>query len=296
MDKKGIILMTMLALASQCLWAASDDDVDCDGGDKVKTIIVDREPVIIQDKENDLSRVIVGKDTISVLLPTKNYGRYDRGLMNYLFVPKGQWVFGATASYSEFDAEDVRLLSFLKDFNFKGTMFSIKPYAAFFFRSNQAAGVKLGYTRNVLDLGSMSVDFDDDINFTVKDVEYETSSYTASVFYRHYVGLDNNRRFAVFNEVEAAVSRGHGSFLRYYNEEPRDTRTTTTEFSLNFCPGLCIFVHEYVSFNMSFGVFGFYLKNEEQKTNSVEEGSRFTSGANFKFNIFNLNMGIAIHI
>jgi hypothetical protein len=53
---------------------------------------------------------------------------------------------------------------------------------------------------------------------------------------------------------------------------------------------------DYVSFNVSFGVFGLSMRHEKQTTDGVEEGSRFTSGANFKFNIFNINFGMAIHI
>ena len=231
-----------------------------------------------------------------IILPGKNYSRFDRGLLNYLFIPKGQWAFGATASYSEFDTEDVQLLSLIKDFNFNGKSVSVNPYAAFFFKHNQSAGLKLGYTKKLLDLGSLGMDFDEDINFTLKNVLYETHDYSASVFYRHYVGFDTNRRFAVFNEVDLKFSSGHGKFVRYYNDEPRDTRTISREVSMNFSPGLCIFVHEYVSFNVSFGVFGVYFKEEKQTTNNIEEGRKFSSGANFKFNVFNLNMGIAVHI
>ena len=264
--------------------------------DSITSLVVNHEPVIVVDSINDHSRVIVGTDTISVILPGKNYSRFDRGLLNFLFVPKGQWTFGMTASYGEFDTEDVQLLSFMKDFNFKGKTMSFNPYGAYFFRSNQCAGLKLGYSKNTFDLSSLSVDFDEDINFSLKDVLYETKNYSVSLFYRHYVGLDNNRRFAVFNEVDLKMATGHGKFVRYYNEEPRDTRTDSKELSLNFCPGLCIFVQENVSFNMSFGVFGLYFKNEKQITNNEEKGERFSSGANFKFNIFNLNMGIAVHI
>lgn len=266
------------------------------GNDSIMAVEVQHEPIFVKDSTGDHGRVIVGKDTISVILPGKNYSRFDRGLLNYLFVPRGQWMIGATASYGEFDTEDVRVLSLMKDFNFNGKTMSVKPYAAYFYRSNQCAGMKLSFTRNLFELASLSVDFDDDINFTLKDVEYTSDNYSAALFYRLYIGLDNNRRFAVFNEVDLAFAAGYGKFLRYYNGEPRDTRTKSTEVNLSFSPGLCIFVHERVSFNMSFGVFGLYFKNEKQTTNSVEEGSRFSSGANFKFNIFNLNMGIAVHI
>lgn len=262
-----------------------------DGLDSLVNIVIAHKPTHLEDE-----RVIVGKDTINVILPGKNYSRYDRGLLNFLFIPRGQWIIGATASFSEFNTEDIRLLSFMKDLNFNGKSMSVNPYAGYFFRSNQCAGIKLGFSRNIFELGRLSVDFDDDINFNLKDIEYSSDNYSASLFYRFYVGLDNNRRFALFNEVDLKLTAGYGKFLRYYNDEPRDTRTKTSEVSLNFSPGLCVFVHKYVSFNMSFGVFGFYFKNENQTTNSVEEGKRFSSGANFKFNIFNLNMGIAVHI
>ncbi len=76
----------------------------------------------------------------------------------------------------------------------------------------------------------------------------------------------------------------------------RDTHTNSTTASLNFSPGLCVFIMDNVSFNVSFGVFGINMKNEKQKTNGIDEGSRFSSGANFRFNIFNINFGLGIHI
>ncbi len=241
-------------------------------------------------------RVIVDGDTISIILPEHNYGRYDRGLYNYLFIPKKQWAIGLTASYGEFDAEDVQVLSVLKDFNFSGKIYSIKPSVSYFIRNNQSIGVKFNYTYGSADLSGLSVDIDDDLNFSLKDVSYSTRSYAASIFYRNYIGLSNLKRFAVFNDVDLTVGGGSSQFKRYYNNELRDTRTSVTEASLNFSPGVCVFIMDYVSFNVSFGVFGVHLRNEKQKTNDVEEGSRFTSGANFKFNIFNINFGIGVHI
>ena len=61
-------------------------------------------------------KVIVGNDTVSMIISEKNLGRYNRGLYNYLFIPKGDWVFGLNASYGEFNADDVEILSILKIF------------------------------------------------------------------------------------------------------------------------------------------------------------------------------------
>ena len=241
-------------------------------------------------------RVIVGNDTVRPIIPERNFGRYDRGLFNFLFIPKGKWAFGLTASYGEFDTEDVQVLSFLKDFNFKGSMFSLSPSVSYFVRHNMAVGMKLGYSRNKFTLGSLSVDIDDDMNFSLRDVDYHTEDYSASVFLRRYIGLDNSRRFAIYNDVELKFSSGNGTFTRLYNDEPKETRTLTTKASLNFSPGVCVFIQEYVSFNISFGVFGVNYTRETQRTDGVNEGNRSGLGASFKFNLLNLNMGVAVHI
>lgn len=240
--------------------------------------------------------VVVGRDTVSIILPQRNFGRYDRGLFNFLFIPRGQWAFGLTASYGEISTEDVQILSLIKDFDFKGKMFSIKPTVGYFVANNQAVGLKFNYTRGDADLGSLKVDIDDDLNFSLRDVSYYSNSYSIGVYYRNYVGLSTEKRFAVFNEIDLSFGSGSSRFKRYYNEELRDTRTNITSASLNFSPGLCVFIMDNVNFNVSFGVFGVSLRNEKQWTNGTEEGSRFSSGANFKFNLFNINFGLGVHI
>lgn len=260
------------------------------------TVYIERpsEPVLPVNPADE--KVIVGEDTVSIILPERNFGRYDRGLYNYLFVPRDRWAFGLTASYGEFSSEDVQVLSFLSDFDFKGKIYSVKPSVSYFFRNNQSVGFVLDYSRGEANLGSLSVDIDDDLSFNIHDVSYYSESYTMSVAYRNYVGLGREKRFAVFNEVALAFGSGSSRFKRYYNDELRDTRTTSTKASLNFSPGLCVFIQDNVCFNISFGVFGIKLEKERQSTNGEDEGSRFSSGANFRFNIFNINFGIAVVI
>lgn len=241
-------------------------------------------------------KVVVDGDTVSIILPDNNYGRYDRGLFNFLIIPKGQWAFGLSASYGEFNTDDVQILSVLSNLDMKIKAYSVKPSISYFIRSNQSIGIKFNYTRSNLDINNMAFDFDDDLNFTLRDVSYHSQTYSASINYRNYIGLGPEKRFAIFNEIDLGFGSGSSRFKRLYNNEPRDTRTTITQASLNFSPGLCVFIMDYVSFNISFGVFGLNMRHERQVTDGVEEGSRFTSGANFRFNIFNINFGLAVHI
>lgn len=245
---------------------------------------------------DSIETVIIGNDTVSMIIPERNLGRFDRGLRNYIFVPKGKWGFGITAAYGEISTQDVQILSLLKDFNFTGKQYSIKPYISYFFRNNQSIGLRINYTRGIADLTGLSVDFDEDLNFQLKDVSYYQQSYAVSTFYRNYVGLDHNGRFGIFNEVDLEFSSGSARFRRIFNGEPKNTRTITTQASLNFSPGVCVFIQDYVSFNVSFGVFGLKMRHERQSTDGVDEGSRFTSGANFRFNIFNINFGLMVVI
>lgn len=241
-------------------------------------------------------KVIIGNDTVSIIIPERNYSRYDRGLYNYLFIPKGQWMFGLTASYGEFSADDVEVLQAISDLDFKGKQYAIRPTIGYFIRNNQAVGVKFAYTRGEADLGSIGFNAGEDLSFNLHDISYYSSKYTIGVFYRNYVGLGRSKRFAVFNEVSLDFGSGSSRFKRYYGEQLYDTRTNITEASLNFSPGVCVFIMENLSFNVSFGVFGLHLTKENQITNGEDEGSRFSSGANFRFNLFNINFGIGVHI
>lgn len=119
-------------------------------------------------------------------------------------------------------------------------------------------------------------------------------SYSAAFTVAQYIGLSRRGRFGVYNEVELAFESGNSEFQRPYNGELRTTHTTSTQARLNFSPGLQVFIMRNVAFHVSFGVFGFYFKNEKQRENDEETGNRFSSGANFRFNIFNINFGIAV--
>ncbi len=241
-------------------------------------------------------KVLLGPDTASIILPEKNFGRYDRGLYNYLFVPKGRWAFGLSANYGEFNSDNIQLMDIISDFNFKGKIYSIHPTVAYFIRHNQSVGLKLTYSRGDANLGNLSVDIDDDLNFSLEDVSYVNETYALGTFYRNYVGLGRDRRFGLFNEVDLMFQTGASRFKRKIGAEPRDTRTDITQASLNFSPGVCVFIQENAAFNVSFGVFGLKWRHESQTTNGEDNGSRFTSGANFRFNIFNINFGLMVVI
>lgn len=311
------MLAALLPLMTVRAQAPSDSVVSSERGGKyifvpdslvkpVESVLKGYSQIVADDMHPDPDDlVVVMGDTISPVLKDRNFGRFDRGLLNYIYIPKGKWMIGITASYGEFGTDDFRILDLVEDVDFNVNAYSIKPSVSYFIRSNLSVGLRFGYTRAKADLGSMSVDFDDDLNFSIADAYYDNESYTAALNVRQYIGLSRRGRFGIFNETELAFSSGNSDFRRMYDSQPRTTHTTYMEAALNFSPGLCVFMMEQVSFNVSFGVFGFHLRNERQVTTieptaegevpEVIKGNRFTSGANFRFNIFNINFGLAVH-
>lgn len=241
-------------------------------------------------------RVIFRGDTVNMVTRDRNLGRYDRGLFNYLFVPKGMWSFGATASYGEFSTSDLEVFDLMSDIDLSGHLFSIRPYFSYFIDNNHSVGMRFGYTSGKARIDSFNVDIDEDMNFNLHDIEYRSESYTAAITYRQYFGIARRGRFGIFNEVELAFSSGNSDFTRPYNSVLKTTHTNTITAALNFSPGVSVFIMDPVAFNVSFGVFGVSLKNEKQIVDGVDMGSRFTSGANFRFNIFNIAFGISVFL
>ena len=245
----------------------------------------------------DLGEMTIHKgDTVPMVLRSINLGRYDRGLSNFLYIPRGVWAIGLTASYGEIGTKDLEMLGLLSDVDISAHSFSIKPYLQYFIRNNMAVGLKFGYYSARGNVDSFNVDIMEDMSFSLKDIMYRSESYSAALTFAQYIGLSRRGRFGVFNEIELAFKSGNSEFRRPYGGEPRTTYTTSMETQLNFSPGIQVFIMKNVAFHVSFGVFGFYFKNEKQTENGESTGDRFSSGANFRFNIFNINFGIAVNL
>lgn len=228
------------------------------------------------------------------IIHTKAIGRFDRGIKNYRFIPKKKWIGGLTFSYINFDSQDSRLLfSILKDFDCDFRTFSVKPFVGYAIRDNVVVGVKLGYNHTIAQLDNISLDVED-LDISLKDVRYAEDTYSMAIFHRSYVGLDSGKRFGLFNETTLSYNAGTSSFSRGTGDAFKRTDTTINELHLGINPGLAVFIVQNVCAEVSFGVVGFNYRIEKQKNNLGETGKRRDSGANFKINLFNINIGITL--
>ena len=226
----------------------------------------------------------------------KNVGRHYRGVKNLLFVKKKSWMTGLTISQGRYDSEDTEVLSLLKDFDCEASYFSINPFLGYFIQDNIAVGLKFGYQKVYTNLANFNIEISDDMSLSLKDMSFNQNMFNTTLFHRSYVGIDRGKRFGLFNEVSLSYSFGSSNYQRGSGENLRNTKTDIHELRIGLNPGATVFIMENVSAELSFGVAGLNYRRQRQTTNGVDSGWRNSSGANFKINLLNINIGIVAYL
>ena len=229
---------------------------------------------------------------------TVNEMRRQRGLTekHNLFVPRGQWIFGGTASYSTHTNDNYRFL-IVEDINSTGYTVRVSPMVAYALRDNMALGARFTYSRSLLKLDKANLslgDEDSGINLQAKDFYSLKHSYTISAIWRQYIPLGRSKRFALFNETQLSVG---GSQARFANDSPvKGTYETGYSLSLGFSPGIVAFATNNMAVEVNVGVMGISYSHTKQVHNQVTVGKRSASMMNFKVNIFSIGLGMAFYL
>lgn len=229
---------------------------------------------------------------------TINQMRSQRGLTDThnLFIPKGQWIFGGTASYSTHTNQSYQFL-IVEGINSTGYTFKVSPMIAYAFRNNMALGGRFIYSRTLLKLDKASINFGDEgssVDLNVRDYYALQHNYQVAAIWRQYIPLGRNKRFALYNEMSLA---GGGSQARFANDSPvKGTYQKGYSFSLGISPGIIAFATNNMAVEVNVGVMGITYDHTEQVHNQVTVGERNISQMNFKINIFSIGLGVAFYL
>ena len=229
---------------------------------------------------------------------TVNEMRSQRGLTDThnLFIPKGQWIFGGTASYSTHTNQSYQFLV-IEGINATGYTFKVSPMIAYAFRNNMALGGRFIYSRTLLKLDKASINFGDEgsgVELNVRDYYALQHNYQIAAIWRQYIPLGRNKRFALYNEMSLA---GGGSQARFANDSPvKGTYQKGYSLSLGISPGIIAFATNNMAVEVNVGVMGITYDHTEQVHNQVTVGERNISQMNFKINIFSIGLGVAFYL
>lgn len=231
---------------------------------------------------------------------TPNEARARRGFStDASFVPRGQWIFGGTASYSTHTNKDYKFL-IVDNIDSEGYTVGVSPMIAYAIRKNMAIGVRFGYDRTLLSLDNASVSFSGtDIN--VDYFHRIKHAYTGTIFWRPYIPLGHSNRFAVFAEVQLSFSGGQTRVVAENGvvdgmQNYVGTYSKSFGASIALQPGIVAFVTNNTALELSVGVFGIGIDRVKQLKNQVEEGEYMSSDMNFKINFLSVGFGVSFYL
>ena len=239
-------------------------------------------------------------------LEKRHIQRVDRSDLKSTFIPKGMWMCGTTVNYREWENENQNLLV-LKNLNMEGHTLSVSPYVGYFVARNLAVGVRYNYARNYFYLGDLDVNLGEDFNVNLEDLYYLEHKHEASLFMRNYIPLFGSKIFGAFAEVRATYSHANGKNSTGRRDLDNDINTldgtyeTVQKVQLGVSPGLCVFVTDFMAVETTIGVLGVDYKWSKYKnihpySTEYEYGKSHSGGANFKFNIFSIHLGITFYL
>lgn len=229
---------------------------------------------------------------------TVNQVRERRGLTekSNVFVPKGQWILGANASFST-HSNDSYTFMVIEGIESNGYTVRVSPMLAYAVRDNMAVGLRGTYSRTDLTVDKADLVFgDDDTGFNIAVLDYKSvkHSYTVAACWRQYIPLGASKRFAIFSEVQLGAGGTQSVFAA--GQPVKGTYESGYTLSLGVSPGLVAFATNNVAIEVNVGVMGISYTNVKQVHNQVSVGRRSSSNMNFKINIFSIGVGVAFYL
>ncbi len=261
-------------------------------------------------KNRDHAVKVMETDSTTVVIPFYNTNehegkvmfqsrRIDRGVNKGKFVFKGEYIGGVSASYLTLDGDNTEIFLLINDIEASGSMVSVKPYMAYFYRDNRGVGVRFGYTsmRGQIDSATIDLGEANDISFDVPYVMYDSHAYSYGLFHRSYTALDRKGNFALFADIEMEFSQGKSIFEFSSGGDIMSYESHNNSYELSLNPGLSVFMFHNMSASVSFQFGGLsYTRIRQYDENGDYVGSRDASQMKFMFNVFAIKFGMNFHI
>ena len=249
--------------------------------------------------EQDVAAVTeVEQPTTARFLPTRK--RVDRKVDNNIFVYKGEFMLGLTASYGRVSSEDSDLLLLLDGINVGLNSATIRPFFAYAYKDNLAVGIRLGYEYIHGDLSNIGLNLgliaDGMEGMSIGNLSLRNENFSWALFHRHYLGLDRKGIVGVILETELLFKNGTSRFTAGSDVESASfSRNFAAQLNVN--PGIGVYIFPQACVTATVGIGGLKYNNIRQ-CNAVGEviGRRDHSSLDFKINILNVQIGVVMHL
>lgn len=237
---------------------------------------------------------------ISVQEPSRSDARAQRGFFSDdCFVPKGQWIFGGTASFSAHRNNNYTF-TLINDIDSKGYTVNVSPMIGYAPWKNMAVGLRFGYSRSLLALDNATLSVSG-ADLSVDMFHQLRHTYVGTLFWRPYIPLGHSNRFAFFAEVQLNLSGGQSKAVAATDvidgmQNYRGTYAKQFGAQLALQPGIVAFITNNAAVELSIGVLGVGFDHTKQIKNQIFEANVNAIDTNFKLNLLSVGFGMSFYL
>lgn len=220
---------------------------------------------------------------------------FKRGIEMTNFVPKGQWIAGASISYSQSSQDNYQFL-IVEDLSGDNYSFKVSPMVLYAFKDNMAIGGRLAYSRSMNRLESGRVIIDSETDYEVNNFYCLTHSYSATAAFRNYISIGNSKRFGFFSEIQFELGGGESKLCDGSGNDLTGTFERNYNINIGVAPGMIMFLNNYSALEVNVGVLGFGYSHTKSTTDQIYVSNRDSHSASLNLNLFSISFGVAFYL
>ena len=233
--------------------------------------------------------------SISGIIYAQEPQPFKRDLEQVSFVPKGQWITGLSASYSQSSSNNYQ---FFVIEDIKSDSYSLKasPMVMYAFHDDLAAGARFTYSRQMTKVQSGALNISPELGFNVDNLYSISHNYYGTAVFRNYISMGKSKRFGFFNDVQLEIGGGQSKLCQGTGDALSGTYEKNFSIGVGLAPGVTMFLNNYTALEVNVGILGFNYTHTDATTDQIYYSERKSNYANFKLNLMSISFGVAFYL
>lgn len=244
------------------------------------------------------------KDTVNLSLQNKietdktepgKVEEFQRDIESVVFVPKGQWIFGLSVSYTQSSQDKYQFL-ILEGISGDTYSFKISPMVMFAVKADLALGGRFSYARSLTKVSNADIVLDSETDYSFDHLYRLSHNYYGSILMRNYFSIGKSKRFGFFNEVGLQMGGGQTKLTTGVGDDLTGTYERNLSLNVGLTPGICVFLSNYSALEVNVGLLGFNYTNTRAVKDQIYVSTRNSKSANFRINLFSITFGATFYL
>ncbi|MCM1152036.1 MAG: hypothetical protein NC328_00055 [Muribaculum sp.] len=235
--------------------------------------------------------------TFLTLFPTaaQSQETFEREIETVTFVPKGQWVAGASISYTQTNQNKYQFF-ILEGISGDTYSFKVSPMFCYIFKDDMGVGGKFAYSRSLTKLENADIVLDSETDTNIEHLYRLAHNYSATAIYRNYFSIGHSKRFGFFNELQLQLGGGQSKLTTGTGRDLTGAYERNFSLDVGVAPGLVVFLNNYSALEVNVGVLGFSYTATKSIKDQIYVSRRNSKSANFRINLFSISFGVGFYI